>query len=153
MILAHQRVLKAPLKRHRGAVGTGENNLQVFDGLQEGIGLGTLGGLPLTAEPGPYFWQAPAQALKQVVKCFQSERRRELFDSRLDGIARQAAAEQPPKPSSRDGMARQHFGQENGKGAATTAALPAIGAPDSLPALGLMINGAGIVTEKLAVAV
>ena len=153
MILAHQRVLETALKRHRGAVGAGENNLQVFDGLQEGIGLGTLGCLPLTAEPGPYLWQALAQALKQVVKRFQSERRRELFEGSLDGNARQAAAEQLPKPGGRDGMARQHLGQEDGEGAATTAALPAIGTPDPLPALELMINGAWIVAEKLAVAV
>lgn len=153
MILAHQRVLKAALERYRGAAGNGENNLQVFDGLQEGIGLGTLRCLPLTAEPGPYLWQASSQALKQVVKCFQSEGRSELFEGSLDGNARQAAAEQLPKPSGRDGMARQHLGQEDGKGPATTAALPAIGAPDPLPALGLMINGAGIVAEKLAVAV
>lgn len=50
-------------------------------------------------------------------------------------------------------MARQHLGQKNGKGAATTAALAAIGAPDHLPALRLALGAAGVVAEKLAVAV
>ena len=50
-------------------------------------------------------------------------------------------------------MARQYLGQENAKGAATPAALAAIGAPDPLATLCLAAGGAGVVAEKLAVAV
>lgn len=152
-LLAHQRVLASLLKHFQGAGGVGEDALEVLGGLQERVGLGTLGSLLLAAEPGAQIGQPPAQALEQMIKRLQSERRRQRLNRRLDGPARQQTAEQFPEPGSGHGVARQHLGKEDAKGAATAAALPAIGAPDHLPALCLALGGAGIVAEELAVAV
>jgi hypothetical protein len=146
-------MLKSLLKPLRGARGAGAHDLEMLSRLQEGVGLRAGWGLLLAAEPRAQIRQSAAQALEQMIKRFQSERRRQRLDSRLDGTARQQAAEQFPEPGSCHRVARQHLNEEDGKGAATTAALAAIGAPDHLPAWRLALGRVGVVAEQFAVAV
>ncbi|MFM1945067.1 MAG: hypothetical protein RI897_4049 [Verrucomicrobiota bacterium] len=67
-----KRLLEGELKCDQGS-GAEEEGLEMLNGLQEGIGVRTVGRRLTFAKPAAQCIQAAAQALAQVVESFQSQ--------------------------------------------------------------------------------
>jgi len=128
---------------------------QMLDRLEQRIGLGTVPRLLHSPELGTHCRQLLAQPVQGMIERLQRKGQSQRFRRRFDGTPRPPSVEQSPQPGPRDGMARQHLGQENRKTPPTAAALVPIGAPHSLTALHppLAVGRVGVVTVELTVAV
>jgi hypothetical protein len=139
------------LKATQGTGRFGEDALEMFNALEQRVGLRTLRSLLLSAEPRAQIRQPCPQPLEQMIESLQFERQPQRLDRRFDGAAGQQPAQQWPQPRSGDAVAGQHLGQEDRKGPPAAAALAAIGAKDPLPAQGLTLGLGGVVAVKFAV--
>lgn len=150
-----ERALKVELIIGTGAVALGKEAAQMFDRLEERIGLRTGRGWLLPAKPRAHCRQAPSQPVQQMVKGLQRKRQRQRLDCCFDGTTGQQANEQPPQPWPRHRMARQYIGQEDGKTPPTAAPSAPVAAPHPLAPLplGFPVAGARVVAVELAMAV
>lgn len=146
-------LLEGELEFDQQSGGAGEERLKMLNGLEERIGLGTVGRGLAAAKQAAQGIDAAAQALAQVVESFQSEGQVQRMGSAFERSARQQGDEQPAQQRGGHGVAGKHLGQENGEGVAATAAPAAIGAEDALAAQGLTGGVGGIVAVKEAVPV
>lgn len=150
---AQERPLKMELK---GGGRTGlvrEHGAEMFDGLPQRIDLPAGGRGLFAAEPGAQIIQSPVQLAPQPIHRFQRERQPQLLRSGLEGKAGQHVQQPGPHQGSGEGVPRQHFRQDEGKGSSATATLPAIGTKHPLPADGLATGSGGIVAAENAVPV
>lgn len=130
-----------------------EGCLQVFDGLEKRIAVGTIRRRMAVAQTNSDGIQAPTQSVEQVVDGLQGHRRFGLMEGRPDGVARQKSDQELSEDRGGDAMAGQDILQEDRAGAAAASALAAIGAVNSL-APDLVLVGLGqVVAVKEAVPV
>ena len=81
---AHQRTLKVDLKLDQRTALLGKYRLEMFNALQQWVGLRAFSGLCLAGEPRKQLWKAQTQSPQQVVKRLQREWQAQGFDSRFD---------------------------------------------------------------------
>lgn len=152
-ISTQERLLESELKLAHWTEGVHEEPLQMFDRLQQRIGLRTLGRRPASAQGRAHLIQALAQPVQQMINRLQSQRLTQRRDHGLDAGLAQPLDQQLPQPRGGEAMARQDVGQKNGKGASAAAALAAVGTKDPLTSDGLSVGLVGIVAVKEAVPV
>lgn len=145
MSLPQKRMLKLKLKIRRRTRAAGKDNLKVFHGLQQGIGVRTDRWRLLAAEPRPHRIQAAAQSAPQPIHRFQRKGQPHLFDGSLEGKPGQQLYQPAPHQWSRQRVPRQNFGQEEDKGAPAAAAPPTVAAKHALAPAGLAVGGVGII--------
>jgi hypothetical protein len=146
--LTQERMLKTDLKpRHRTGLA-GKDQLQMFHGLQQRIGLATGGRFQLAGQPGAHGIQALAQAGEQMISRLQCKQPGQRLRRRFDGSTGEPLAEQLPQERRADRVAREHLGQEEGKRASAAAALAAIGTKDPLAPGQATVGGGGIVAVE-----
>ncbi len=150
---SQQRLLETELKLANRTDRSRAGCLQMLDGLEERIAVGTVWRRFPVAEPNPNCVQAPTQSLEQMVDRLQRHRRFDLMESRPDGMACQQGDQQMSQDCGRDGMARQNSFQEDRAGAATTSAFAAIGAVDPLAADLAFVGLGRVIAVKQAVPV
>ena len=149
-----KRALENPLKLPHRTEARGKNQLQRLDGLQERIGLGTVRGFLVSAQPATNRVQFLTQTLQEVINRFPRKRQAEILRRRFHaGIGQQLEQQLAPQCGG-DRMARQHVGQENREASSAAATLSAIRAEDPLaPSQESAIVSGGIVAVKKAVPV
>lgn len=128
-------------------------SLQMLDGLEERIAVGTVWRRFPVAQPNPNCVQAPTQSLEQMVDRLQRYRRIDLMESRPDGMGCQQADQQMSQDCGRDGMARQNIVQEERAGAPATSAFAPIRTVDPLAPHLAFVGLGRIIAVKQAVPV
>lgn len=106
----------------------------MLNGLEERIGLATIGRVVPLAQEGAQRIQTAAQTLAQVVKRFQRQRQSQAMGGALQRNTRQQGNEEPAQERGGHRVAWQRVGQENGKGMTATGTVAAIGAVHTLAA-------------------
>ena len=96
---------------------------------------------------------AAAAAFRAGDRSIPAPRADQGLQRRFNRQPRQPLHQELLEQDGRAGVARQHFRQENRKGVAASAPLPAIRAKDPLPSLGLLARFIQIVPVKEAVTV
>lgn len=79
-----KRLLKMKLKIDRWTRTARKHSLEMFHGLQQGIGMPTDRRLLLAAKPGAKWVQPLAQFAPQPIERFQGEGQPQLFNRRLE---------------------------------------------------------------------
>lgn len=125
----------------------------MLDGLQERIGLGTIGRGLAAAKQATKPIQAQTQSPAQVVERFQGKGQAQGMSGAFEGSMGQQGDQESAQHRGGEGVTWEHIAQENGERAATTAAVAARGAEDALAAQGWMGGIVGIVAVKEAVPV
>jgi hypothetical protein len=144
---SQQRLLEMELKLADGTDRSNEGCLQVLDGLEERIAVGTIRRRFPIAQANPNGIQTPTQSLEQVVDGLQGHRRLDAMEGSPDGEPRDQSDEQLSEDRGGDGMAGQDILQEDQAGAAAASALAALGAVNPL-APDLAPRGLGRVVAK-----
>jgi hypothetical protein len=146
-------LLKRELKIAHRAEACGKNKLQMLGGLEERIGLATVGCLVAAAESATNRVEPLAQPLQQVINRLQCKRQAEILNGRFDAGVRQEIDQKLAQQGGADGVARQNFGQENRKRFSAAAALSAIGTKDPLAPAQAAVGNGGIIAVEDAVPV
>ena len=147
-----QRLLENHLKfTHQ--TGLREKALQMLDGLQQRILLGTLWRLLAATQARAQHIQPPPQPPQQVINRFQRQGQAHRLDGGFNRDSAQQFYQELPQQHGRARMARKNFGQENRKGLAAAAALPTIRTKDPLPPPSLLAMLIQILPVKKTMAV
>jgi hypothetical protein len=151
---AQKWLLKRELKLADQTEALGKNSLEMFDGLQERIGLGTVRRFLPAAQSTTKRVEPLAQPLQQVINRFQGKRQAQRLGGGFDTGIGHKLDQKLAQQRSADGVARQHVSQKNRKRLSATAAPAAIGTKDPLaPSQQAAIVLGGIVAIKNAVPV
>ncbi len=150
---AQERLLKEELKLAHRAELMEKGRLQMFDGLPEGIGLGTVGRFLRSTQQTAQSIQTQAEAMKQMVTSLQGQKRTDRLRGAFDRSLSQKLAEQLPEERGSDRVARENVSHKEGESASAAAALAAIGTKDTLPPGEMTAAGGRIVAVKEAVPV
>jgi hypothetical protein len=126
---------------------------QMLHGLQQWLTLPAHGGCQLPAKPRSHPIQPTLQPTAQPINRFQGKRQPQFFNGGFDRQPGQQLHQPPPHQRRPQRVARQYIGQDKGKGPATTAAPPAIGAKHPLASDGPPAGLRRIVAAKDAVPV
>lgn len=126
---------------------------QVFQGLQQRIGLQTDRRRLFAAKPGAKTVQLRSQFASQLIERFKGEGQPHFFGGGFERKPRQHLHHPLPHQRSGQGVTRQNVGQDDGKSPATTAALTAIRTKHPLAADALAAGLRRIVAPKNAVPV
>jgi hypothetical protein len=148
-----KRLLKMPLKIRRGTGAARKDGLEMGHRLQQGIALPADRRCLLATQPCSQRIESAAQTAPQAIQRFQREGQPQCFGRGLDRKTRQQFDQPRPDQRSRHRVPGQHVRQEQGKGAAATAALPAIGAKHPLAPERVSVSGVGIIAQRTAVPV
>jgi len=141
------------LKSSRRTLAAREGRLQMFDGLQQRVGVRAGGWALFAAKSGAHPVQSAPERSSQPIERFQGEGQAHAFRRCFERGVGQQAGQPPPQQASGNRMARQNLRQENGECAPATAAPPTVGAEHALPAQQLTRSNKGILALKPAVTV
>jgi hypothetical protein len=125
--LSQKRTLKMELKIGGRTGAARKNRSQMFQGLQQGIGLHIDRRRLFAAEPGAKTIQLLTQFAPQLIDRFQRKRQPHFFSGSFEGKPRQQLHQPLPHQRSGQGVPWQNLSQDNGKSPSTTAAPSAVG--------------------------
>jgi hypothetical protein len=148
-----KRMLKMKLKSSRWTRTARKHSLEMFHGLQQGIGMPTDRWLLLAAKPGAKVVKPLAQFAPQPIECFQGKGQPQLFDRSLERKTRQQFYQPLPHQRSRQCVARQNLRQTKHKCPSATIALTPVGTKHPLPPDGLAVGHGGIIAARMTMPV
>jgi hypothetical protein len=151
--LTQKRMLETKLEGRRWTALCGEHGLEMFDRVQQWIGLGAGRRRLCAAQPRAPVVQPPAQPASQAIHRLQRKRQAPLLRRRLERKPRQQLQQPRPHQRGRQGVTRQHLRQQERKSFPTTAPLPAIGTKHPLAAHPLRTGPGGIIAAQETVPV
>lgn len=144
-------MLKTELKLRQRTRAAGKDRPQMFHGLQQRLHLPAGRWRQLTAKPCPHLIQSTLQPSAQPIDCFQGEGQPQFFHGGFEGKPGQQFHQ--PRPHQRSGqrVPWENVRQQEGKGLAAAAALPAMGAKYPLAANHLAAALSWIIAVKKTV--
>jgi len=148
-----KRLLKMKLKIDRWTRTARKHSLEMFHGLQQGIGMPTDRRLLLAAKPRAKRVKPLAQFAPQPIEGFQGKGQPQLFDRSLERKTRQQFYQPLPHQRSRQRVARQNLRQTKQKRPPATTTLTPVGTKHPLPPDGLAVGHGGIIAASMTMPV